>query len=262
VAEAIMQDSGYYPSALDLYGNITLLHPTAQIWLVGHSLGGSLASLLGHTFSIPVVTFEAPAERLAARRLHLPLPPPSILFSGGIKTINWGLELEVGWGWMDEDDYENEFITHVYHTADPVAMGTCNGVLSFCAVGGFALETKCHTGQSIIFDTVGKAGWQSDVRTHSIDQVIKRVLVEDWDEHRLDVVSSSTTSVEDRSASGEMGGGWWPPWKPKPKPDEEEKPEKLPPVPERTGDCVDCEKWEFVQGEGDFKNDRRRMGCS
>ena len=41
---------------------------------LGHSLGGALASLVGVTFGVPVVAFEAPAERLAAHRLHLPSP--------------------------------------------------------------------------------------------------------------------------------------------------------------------------------------------
>lgn len=42
--------------------------------LTGHSLGGSVSSLIGLTFGAPVVTFEAPAEKLAATRLHLPSP--------------------------------------------------------------------------------------------------------------------------------------------------------------------------------------------
>lgn len=50
------------------------MFPDANIWVIGHSLGGSLASLLGVTFGVPVVTFEPPGERMAARRLHLPTP--------------------------------------------------------------------------------------------------------------------------------------------------------------------------------------------
>ena len=50
------------------------MYPNANIWLTGHSLGGSLAALLGATFGAPVVAFEAPAERMASRRLHLPSP--------------------------------------------------------------------------------------------------------------------------------------------------------------------------------------------
>jgi hypothetical protein len=50
------------------------MYPNANIWVIGHSLGGSLASLLGITFGAPVVTFEPPGERMAAQRLHLPSP--------------------------------------------------------------------------------------------------------------------------------------------------------------------------------------------
>ena len=50
------------------------MFPHANIWVIGHSLGGALASLIGITFGLPVVTFEPPGERMAAKRLHLPLP--------------------------------------------------------------------------------------------------------------------------------------------------------------------------------------------
>jgi len=70
------------------------------MWLTGHSLGGALASLMGLTFGVPTVTFEAPPERMAAERLHLPSPP--------------GLEAE------------DMLVWHFGHTADPVYMGTCN----------------------------------------------------------------------------------------------------------------------------------------
>jgi lipase ATG15 len=54
------------------------MYPDADIWITGHSLGGSLAALLGITFGAPVVTFEPPAERMAAQRLHLPSPVRSL----------------------------------------------------------------------------------------------------------------------------------------------------------------------------------------
>jgi putative lipase involved disintegration of autophagic bodies len=50
------------------------MYPEANIWVTGHSLGGGLASLLGVSFGAPVVAFEAPSDRMASRRLHLPQP--------------------------------------------------------------------------------------------------------------------------------------------------------------------------------------------
>lgn len=44
------------------------------MWIIGHSLGGALAGLLGVTFGVPAVAFESPGERMASRRLHLPSP--------------------------------------------------------------------------------------------------------------------------------------------------------------------------------------------
>ncbi|KAF9539708.1 alpha/beta-hydrolase [Agrocybe pediades] len=152
VEEALKEEGLFYPLGLDLYNNVTYMYPDANIWLTGHSLGGGLASLMGATFGAPVVAFESPAERLASQRLHLPRPPS-----------------------MDH-------IVHVYNTADPIPMGTCTGVTSLCAIGGFALETRCHQGQVILYDTVQKLGWSVDVRNHGIKLVVDRLLSDnrDW----------------------------------------------------------------------------------
>lgn len=78
-------------------------------------------------------------------------------------------------------------MTHIYHTADPIPQGTCTGIGSPCAQAGYALETRCHLGKSIVFDSVEKLGWKVDVRKHVIRDVIHRVLeAEDveWEEGR------------------------------------------------------------------------------
>ncbi|KAG2749219.1 hypothetical protein P692DRAFT_20924999, partial [Suillus brevipes Sb2] len=67
---------------------------------------------------------SAPSEKLAATRLHLPSPPST------------------------------QHITHVFHTADPIPMGTCTGVTSSCGIAGYAMETRCHLGKVIRYDTV------------------------------------------------------------------------------------------------------------
>ncbi|KDQ59869.1 hypothetical protein JAAARDRAFT_175419 [Jaapia argillacea MUCL 33604] len=191
VERSLVEDSLFYPIGTNLYNNISYMYPEATIWLTGHSLGGALASLVGSTFGAPVVAFEAPAEKLAAKRLHLPSPPST------------------------------QHITHVFHTADPIAMGTCNGVASVCAIAGFAFESKCHLGQVISYDTVSKLNWTVDLRTHSIKVVIDTILAEDWEP----------------GVDGKEG--------------------RQVPEPVFEDDCIECFDWEF----GDFKNLSSTGGC-
>ncbi|KAH8831375.1 alpha/beta-hydrolase [Flagelloscypha sp. PMI_526] len=179
VETALTTESLFYPIGINLYNNLTYLYPYSNIWVIGHSLGGSLGSLIGATFGVPVVTFEAPGEKMAASRLHLPTPPSTL------------------------------HITHVYHTADPIAMGTCTGVLSSCALGGYAMESKCHTGVTIVYDTIQNLSWSSDVRTHTIGTIIERLLSEPW------------------APSEEIG---------------REVPEPTP-----QDDCVECYRWDFEE---------------
>ncbi|GJJ07625.1 hypothetical protein Clacol_001829 [Clathrus columnatus] len=144
-----------------------------------HSLGGAVASLVAVTFGIPAVTFEAPGERMAAERLHLPLPPST------------------------------QHVTHVYHTADPIAMGTCNGIFSACTFAGYAMESSCHLGQTIVYDTVTELGWTVDVRTHPIKVIVEKLLANKW-------------VTKDQSGDDPV---------PKARPQE---------------DCVECYRWDFA----------------
>ncbi|KAF8874220.1 Alpha/Beta hydrolase protein [Gymnopilus junonius] len=224
VEEAMKDDGLFYPLGLNLYHNVTYLYPHANIWLTGHSLGGGLAALMGATFGAPVVAFEAPAERLAAQRLHLPSPPST------------------------------HHIVHVYNTADPIPMGTCTGVTSLCAIGGFALETRCHLGQAIRYDTVQKLGWSVDIRNHGIKLVIDRLLSDnsEWKEE-----FNGELEEDQKGWLSIMGWGW----KRRRSGEEDEGGEKKPmrevplarPASEVEGTdgvCTDCFNWKF----GKYKN--------
>ncbi|KAI0264366.1 Alpha/Beta hydrolase protein [Gloeopeniophorella convolvens] len=177
VEAALIDESLFYPTGVNLYNNITHMYPNANIWVIGHSLGGALASLLGVTFGAPVVTFEPPGERMAAQRLHLPSPPST------------------------------HHITHVWHTADPIAMGTCTGKLSSCGIGGYAMESRCHLGNIIEYDTVTNLSWSVALTNHAIATVIDHVLAKPW------------------LAAEELG-------------------QEVPPF-KRQDDCVDCFQWEY-----------------
>lgn len=150
--ELLRQDR-YYQAVLDLYRNVTLLYPpeTTDIWVTGHSLGGALASLLGRTYGLPAVAFEAPGEMLATKRLHLPQAP-------GIPK-------------------HMEHIWHFGNTADPIFMGVCNGASSSCNVAGYAMETACHTGQICVYDVVTDKGWHVNLLNHRIHTVIDEIIL-------------------------------------------------------------------------------------
>lgn len=156
LVKALKKENRYYRAAIELFTNVTELYPDSNIWLTGHSLGGAVSSLLGMTFGIPTVTFEVPGEALAASRLGLPAPPNS-------DPIRPASRQYTG-------------IYHFGHTADPVFMGTCNGVTAVCTLGGYAMETQCHAGSECVYDTVSDFGWRVGIGNHKIHNVIDNVI--------------------------------------------------------------------------------------
>ncbi|KAH9483465.1 Putative lipase ATG15 [Psilocybe cubensis] len=223
VEDAMKEEGLFYSVGLNLYNNVTYMYPNANIWLTGHSLGGGLAALMGTTFGAPVVAFEAPAERLASQRLHLPRPPTT------------------------------HHITHVYNNADPIPMGACTGVTSLCAIGGFALETRCHVGQVILYDTVQKLNWSVDIRNHGIKLVIDKLLSDDaeW--------KPEFNGEKEAAPSGWLSALRWG-WKKRqgeePADDDGKVYREVPlarpaiDVEGVDGVCTDCYSWQF----GSFKN--------
>ncbi|ONH65237.1 putative lipase ATG15 [Cyberlindnera fabianii] len=140
----------YYQAGLEVYRNVSAMYPGASIWTTGHSLGGAISSLVGRTFGLPSVSFEAPGELLATKRLHLPMPP-------GVPNYMEG-------------------IWHFGHTADPIFMGVCNGASSTCSMAGYAMETQCHSGKTCIYDVVGDKGWHVNLLNHRIHTVVDEVI--------------------------------------------------------------------------------------
>ena len=59
-------------------------------------------------------------------------------------------------------------------------MGVCNGIGSTCALGGYALESKCHLGNVILYDTVTKLKWSVGIGNHGIRAIVD-LLSEDFD---------------------------------------------------------------------------------
>ncbi|MCJ1321893.1 putative lipase atg15 [Xylographa vitiligo] len=154
VRSALRKPNRYYQAAMELYGNVTEIYPEASVWFAGHSLGGSVSALMGLTFGLPVITFEAPPEAMAAARLGLPLPP-------GVERAQ---------------ARTNTGAAHFGHTADPIYMGQCNAATSGCTLFGYAMESACHTGKRCVYDVVEDKKWRPSIRWHSIRGVIRDVL--------------------------------------------------------------------------------------
>ncbi|KAI0022005.1 Alpha/Beta hydrolase protein [Xylariomycetidae sp. FL0641] len=156
VTKALRDENRYYQAARELYANVTELYPESNIWVAGHSLGGAVSSFLGLTYGLPVVTFEAVPEALAAGRLGLPAPP------------------HADPKFPQTREYSGAY--HFGHTADPIYIGTCNGATASCSYGGYALETACHAGYECVYDTVADHGWRVGIGTHKIRSVIHDVI--------------------------------------------------------------------------------------
>ncbi|KAL1880666.1 putative lipase atg15 [Diaporthe australafricana] len=157
VVQALRNENRYYQAARELYSNVTELYPDSNIWMTGHSLGGALSAMLGLTYGLPVVTFEAVPDALPAGRLGLPVPP-------GADPSN-----------PQTREYTGAY--HFGHTADPVYIGTCNGATASCSYGGYALESACHTGRECVYDVVADKGWRVGIGTHKIRSVINDVIL-------------------------------------------------------------------------------------
>ncbi|KZZ90734.1 autophagy lipase [Moelleriella libera RCEF 2490] len=157
VTKALREEDRYYGAARELYSNVTELYPESTIWIVGHSLGGAVSSLLGLTYGLPVVTFEAVPEALAATRLGLPIPP--------------------GTDPAAPQTRQNTGAFHFGHTADPIYIGTCNGATASCSFAGYAMESTCHTGSECVYDVVSDKGWRVGIGTHKIRAVISDVIL-------------------------------------------------------------------------------------
>ena len=104
-------------------------YPKADIWTTGHSLGGTIASLISMAHGVPAVTFESAGDLHIAKRLGLVPNEPDVSKL------------------MDKLS-----IFHIGHIHDSIFMGTCGGSLSLCSLDGFVLETFCQSGKVCIYD--------------------------------------------------------------------------------------------------------------
>ncbi|KAG0047447.1 putative lipase atg15 [Gryganskiella cystojenkinii] len=150
----LTEEESYVGIGLKVVEAAKVLYPHATIWLTGHSLGGSVAAMIGVTHGYPVFTFQSPGDKRYAQRI-------------GLVKSNMSIK-----------DHEKLAVWQFGHSADPVYMGTCNGAASTCYSAGYALETKCHVGRFCNYDTMAELGWRQNIQAHTILTFIN--VVENW----------------------------------------------------------------------------------
>jgi lipase ATG15 len=121
-----------------------------------------------------------------------------------------------------------------------------------------AMESRCHTGETILYDTVGKKNWAVDLRAHRIGEIINRVLDEDWDDppedEPVEIDPPPLAKYFENILGIALGDNVWgwpgrglPARRKEPETDKEGKKKKknpnAVPRPQSEEECVDCFRW-------------------
>lgn len=149
--ESLNQEYNYYNIGKNIIDGwkSTIDFENSLVIFSGHSLGGALATMMGITYNKYVVTFESPGEK------HY-------------------IDL-VGLKYTDENLNK---IYHYGHNADIIFTGKCKGGLSWCKLGGYTIETKCHIGNVCEYDVINKLNIHESIFTHKIKYVIENVITQ------------------------------------------------------------------------------------
>lgn len=118
------------------------LFPGKKIRLTGHSLGGTIASIIGRIEKTEVLAFGSPGEK----------------YVSDLITKN------------DESK-----IFHLGMCNDPIFNGDCDNIGSICSLMGYKLQTKCHSGTSFCIDIP----FLDNILFHKLE-VIEYLFYRDW----------------------------------------------------------------------------------
>lgn len=135
---------GYFDDALKIIDSVKEAYPESRLVLTGHSLGGTIASLAGIRYGLPVMAFSSPGDAYMANIL-------------GLYTIGRA--------------YDN--IVHIGMCNDVVFKGECNKPYSPCSILGYSIETKCHIGRSLCI----KDGGKDSLAYHPIDVMKEKIMM-------------------------------------------------------------------------------------
>jgi len=114
---------------------------TEIVVFTGHSLGGTLATMMGMKYNKQVISFDSPGTRHYINLLNI--------------------------------QENTEQIYHFGHTADSIMHGDCG---STCNLLGYNLDTECHVGYTCVYDSKKKLGYFDSIRYHQLKWIIDYIL--------------------------------------------------------------------------------------
>lgn len=116
------------------------------------------------------------------------------------------------------------------------------------------MESKCHTGDVVLYNTTGLLGWHENIATHRIANLVDDLLSEDWGDRvrkRVRGEAEPHRSLISAMAPSSSLRSWWP-WKGGKREGEEDDDDswldRIGEVPTLSDQrhCQDCDYWEFV----------------
>lgn len=119
----LLKVESYFDIARALVKQVVDMYPHKNIVLVGHSLGGSIASLMAHEFRIEAVAFSSPGDQYFMELMGL------------------------------HDGAETGNVYHIGLCNDPIYMGRCNGAYSLCRFFDYRIETGNHSGKAYCIES-------------------------------------------------------------------------------------------------------------
>jgi|688.fasta_scaffold246365_2 lipase ATG15 len=130
----------YINLANDIVENIKKDINFDNIIFTGHSLGGTIATIMGILYNKTSIAFQSPGDKhyLDLIGLH---------------------------------SHQNTY--HFGHNADPIFMGTCGNT---CWTFGYNIYTKCHSGYTCTYNAKEKLGYTESILNHRIDSIIKNII--------------------------------------------------------------------------------------
>jgi lipase ATG15 len=143
--------NNYYKIAINIVENTKKIiqFDKNKVLFTGHSLGGTLSTLMGITYNFTSVSFQSPGEKHYIDLLNL---------------------------YYDDTILQN--IYNIGHNADTIYTGKCNGLFSWCYLAGYIIETKCHIGNVCDYDVINKLGISESIITHPIKYVIDNIITQ------------------------------------------------------------------------------------